>query len=537
MMKLLSTRAIDILFIAFALWNFGICSANANDSLSSSFFSDSLMTTGEQGKVGDCWRAPMVLTTQAECNEKEQAFGMVTGQIPASVDGAAIMPGLVFGTIDRLVTPQNCPIDTTSEDLNADSTDNNSEIPTKEELLALCKGEQDEPEGLRNDINADISDARDFIFSKALRARNINNGYDKQPNANGGYSDDTCENTNWNSARTVLEENFDWTGAYDDPDNIPNPKHLSTQDYINYRCHVANLDCESKTEANLKQKYNEKRNALSASQQANVPSADDFFNEIEDNTKFLVEGEADEEDEVIQIPKDVTMAIMYTESAGDMSLKSFDDGYGLFQITGQSQKAEVNENGVVTGESSSANYTMNTSYSNKNSVTHPKNNILKFTEIIQEKYLALRDEYTEDEYGFDFDDLTEKEKWQFVIASYNGGQGTVNQSLQRMNKFNQAQRCNSCDTLNANDNGSCNQISTTCSEPAAGACNKTIEFTYAASERFHNLGWQMDHDEDYNKYFKCIKSETGFGSNAKGSCNVGVTFSYIRKVEGLKQCF
>lgn len=454
-------------------------------------------------------------------------------------DTPAIMDAALEITERTVAVADPCPpnVDEQTAEVEQEQAEKEAAKPTKEELLALCRGENDKPEGLQRGLDEPINDARDFLFSKGLKARNINNGYDVQPNADKGYSDWTCRNTNWSRARQTLEEQFDWTGAYDDPDNIPNPKHLSMQDYIDYRCHVANLDCESKTEQALKDKFNQKRNALTASQQASLPTADDFFDNMESNTKFQVKGDADEAAQVIQIPKEVTLAIMYTESNGDMTLKSGDDGYGLFQITNTNQKVEVDANGVVIGESSTETYAVNQTIHDENSVIHPKNNLLKFTEIIQEKYLALRKEYTEDSYGFDFDDLSEEEKWQFVIASYNGGQGTVNKSLKRMNKFNQAQRCNSCGTLNAKDDGSCNEISTTCEEPVAGACNKTVDFTYAASERFHNLGWHVGHDEDYNKYFKCIKTKTGFGRNGKGPCNVGVTFSYIRKVEGLKQCF
>jgi hypothetical protein len=352
-------------------------------------------------------------------------------------------------------------------------------------IMDLCKGSLNNIES-----KSTISNPADYVLSNNIYTiRNIKNS----------TADAYCKHlTNSNLWDKVSQNNT-----------------ATIQDLIDFQCNTNSYTCDTDIESILREKYQAERDKITKNNiRETFPTTEEFFDKVLNSARFY-----DTNGDIKQIPRNILLAAMYENSRGNIfNLDEYDYGVGLFGIKRATRIVRIHEN-VVSGIMSKGNDYHKIRILDKYSLYHPMNNLLKFIQGIQGKYLKFQQTFNGREKPLTFDSLSDTDKFKFVLMAYEIGDGNLIKAYDRLLAFNKAMNCNSCATFVSQTNG-CQTIKKECSNPHPDRCAKTLPETFDNIVRFLNFTGQETNPE-YKTHFACIHDQVIGTSDSAGPCSAG----------------
>lgn len=372
---------------------------------------------------------------------------------------------------------------------------------TATNISASCRGDND-------DINQRVivNGPTDYILSSHIfEARNIRNS----------TADAYCKHLT-NTKRV-------WN-------DVGSGSRASIQDLINYQCSQNAYNCSSDLEGKLRDQYNQDREGVTNQNDLReFPTEDEFFGNMLSNARFY-----DTNGEIKQIPKELLVAVLHEESSGKVfDLDDYDYGLGLFNIRRATRKVRTDSNGIITGIYARGNDYHKYRNTDRNSLYNPKNNLKKFIQIFQGKYLKFQQTLNGANGKLDFNALSDQEKYKFILTSIQVGDGNVIKAYDRLTAFNSAQNCNSCNAFKK-QGSSCGTIRTSCSSQPANKCGQTLPIKFDVMIRFSNFTGQ-DSSPEFQENFYCAKTRL-MGNDSNGPCNLALTKAKTYRIMAGYKC-
>lgn len=399
-----------------------------------------------------------------------------------------------WNAFNGTITGINSPLQTTCP------PENSHLQGTAANIGASCRGEND-------DINQQVivNDPSDYIMSShVFEARNIRNS----------TSDAYCKHLT-NTKRV-------WN-------QVGNGPRATIQDLINYQCSQNTYSCSSNLEGELRDQYSKDRASITNQNVLrDFPTEDQFFGGHLLNARFY-----DTNGVVKKIPKELLIAVMHEESQGKVfDMDDYDYGLGLFNIRRATRMVRKN-NGIVSGIYSQGNDYHKYRNADKFSLYNPINNLAKFTQVVQGKYLKFQQTFNGQGGRLDFDSLSEEEKYKFILTAIQVGDGNVIKAYDRLQSFNTAMNCNSCDAFKK-QGSRCGTIRTSCSSQPSNKCGKTLPVKFDVMIRFSNFTGQESSPE-YQENFSCLKNGM-LGRDSNGPCNLALTKAKTYRIMAGYKC-
>ena len=307
----------------------------------------------------------------------------------------------------------------------------------------------------------------------------------------------------------------------------------SIQDLINYQCSKNTYNCSSNLEGKLREQYSKDRASITNQNILRVfPSEDKFFGEQLSNARFY-----DTNGAIKKIPRELLLAVMYEESQGKVKdMDKYDFGIGLFNIRRATRRVRMN-NGIVESIYGRGDdyhkYLISDKFADEYSLYNPRNNLIKFTQVVQGKYLKFQQTFNGLNGRLDFDSLEEEEKYKFILTALQVGDGNVIKAYDRLQSFNTAMNCNSCDAFKK-QGSRCGAINRSCTSEPSNKCGKTLPIKFDVMIRFSNFTGQ-DSNPEYRENFSCLKNRI-FGRDYNGPCNLALTKSKTSRIMAGYKC-
>ncbi|MCO4794985.1 MAG: hypothetical protein KC493_14815 [Bacteriovoracaceae bacterium] len=368
-------------------------------------------------------------------------------------------------------------------------------------VLNSCRGDNDSI----GNSPISVNNPNDFILSSnVFNARNIKNS----------TSDAYCRH---------IKNKGKWS-------EIGNSNKASIQDLINYQCSQNAYSCSDNVENQLREDYKAAREGISSRYKNFVSEEDKFFDEELNNAKFK-----DATGTVKTIPKSLLLAILKEESQGKIfNTDPYDYGMGLFNIRRAKRLVREDENGVVIGiYGRGQDYQTNSRYPDLLSLYNPSNNLLKFTQLFQSKYIKFQQTFNGANGSLDFNSLSEDEKNKFILAALQSGEANVITSYKRLQMFNKAMNCNSCETMKKNSS-SCSNIALSCRNSPSNKCGKVLPEKFDVMIRFSNFTG-MGSNQVFANNMSCLRGQH-FGNDTNGPCNLALTKAKTYRIIAGSKC-
>ena len=368
-----------------------------------------------------------------------------------------------------------------------------SDVNADTNILDACNGRLDQI-----DAKTTVNNPADYVLSNNIyTSRNVKNS----------TADYYCK---------TLTQAGKWN-------EVSNSDRATISDIINYRCHQNSYTCDIDIEGRLKEKYTTARKKITnANNLKDIPTADVFFNQMLKSAAFY-----DTNGAIKVIPKHVLLAVIHEVSKGDMLyLDQYDYALGLFGIKRATRMVKMEKN-IVAGMQSKGNDYHKYRNLDRYSLYNPVNNLLKFIQGMQAKYLKFQQTFDGSNKPLKFDSLPDTDKFKMILTAYEIGDSNIIKAYDRLLAFNKAMNCNPCSTFTRQGN-SCQTIAKECSNPHPDRCGKTLPETFDHIIRFANFTGQ-ENNADFNKYFSCTQEQL-MGSDSTGPCNLGKTRAKVSRI-------